>query len=107
MPNDISERATLAQTSSDLKEVDNSEIISVRREGNEIRTHINFPTSCITVLGEGPVNLSLTYNVSVDARSQVLNDDRVVKNTENNTTIANGDSVINAIGGILSGLFNI
>jgi hypothetical protein len=107
MPNSIPERMELTQDKLVPREVDNSEMVSVYRDGKEVRTHIVLPVPNIESLEtERPINLALTYNINVDARIQVNNDNRVVRNSESNTTVASGDNVLNTIGNIISGLLN-
>lgn len=108
MPNSIPERMELTQDKLVPREVDNSEMVSVYRDGKEVRTHIVLPVPDIESLETigRPINLALTYNINVDARIQVNNDNRVTKSTETNTTVANGDSVLNTIGSLISGLLN-
>lgn len=85
----------------------NEEILTVTRKDGAVQARVNFPTANIAVLGgEGPVDLTFNCTLNIDAREQHLHDQRVVSNTDINTTLANGDSVINTLAGALSKLFN-
>jgi hypothetical protein len=81
------------------------QLVTVTRTDGEICTHVSFPTASFAVFGDGPVNLTLNYNLTVDAREQYLHDERVIKNTELHSTPAIGDSVVTTLANALSKLF--
>ena len=77
--------------------------VTIQNEG-ELTKHIPLPSPTINIPDtvSNPVNVSVTYNI--DARTQIVKDERTQNHNEYHTTLAAGDSVLGAVGGILGKL---